>query len=96
MGKLKDHYLREEENELQAISTLAPEVERFDLDGHVDASGVEDIGEAGKMPDGTWRCLANVGGRFCIVEVRIRVRPDMALAAVACLQTNTQRTGVVQ
>ncbi len=30
------------------------------------------IGEAAKQPDGTWRCLANVEGMLCVVEVTIR------------------------
>ena len=43
-----------------------------DVDGRVCAtSGIEYIGKAHRQPDGTWRCLANVGGALCLVEVKI-------------------------
>lgn len=44
---------------------------RVDLDGHVDAKGVRYIGEAFEQWDGSWRCLADVGGALCIAEVSI-------------------------
>lgn len=44
----------------------------IDLDGHVDAKGVRYIGKAARQPDGTWRCLADVAGCLCIVELRVR------------------------
>jgi hypothetical protein len=47
-------------------------VTEIDLDGHVDARGVQYVGNAAKQADGTWRCLAVVGGALCVVEVRIR------------------------
>lgn len=47
-------------------------VTEIDLDGHVDSKGVRFIGKAKRYADGTWRCLADVGGALCVVEVRIR------------------------
>lgn len=32
---------------------------------------IQYIGEAVQQFDGTWRCLANVGGALCVVEVSI-------------------------
>lgn len=44
-----------------------------DVDGRVDDRlGIQYFGKAGLQPDGTWRCLANVGGALCVVEVSIR------------------------
>jgi len=44
----------------------------------VDVDGVKDrtcdiryIGKATEQPDGTWRCLADVNGALCVVQVRI-------------------------
>jgi|HubBroStandDraft_2_1064218.scaffolds.fasta_scaffold105994_2 hypothetical protein len=51
-------------------------VTEIDLDGHVDSKGVNFIGKAKRQSDGTWRCLADVGGCLCVVEVRIR--PEVA------------------
>ncbi len=35
------------------------------------------IGKASLIPDGTWRCLANVGGALCLVEVKLTFQdPD--------------------
>jgi len=47
------------------------EPDELDVDGMVDSKGVQFIGKAKRQPDGTWRCLANVGGAFCIVEVKV-------------------------
>lgn len=52
------------------------DVTEIDLDGHVDGKGVRYIGKANRHPDGTWRCLADVGGALCLVEVRIRPEAD--------------------
>lgn len=30
------------------------------------------LGKAALQPDGKWRCLANVGGALCLVEVSLR------------------------
>ena len=30
------------------------------------------IGKATKQLDGSWRCLANVGGKLCLVEIKIK------------------------
>jgi hypothetical protein len=43
----------------------------LDIDGRVDSKGVRYMGAAYEMTDGTWRCLADVGGALCIVEVTI-------------------------
>jgi hypothetical protein len=47
------------------------EPDDLDVDGMVDAKGVVFIGMAKRQPNGTWRCLANVGGALCVVEVKI-------------------------
>jgi hypothetical protein len=47
------------------------EPDELDVDGMMDAKGVVFIGRAKRQPNGTWRCLANVGGALCIVEVKI-------------------------
>jgi len=47
------------------------EPDELDVDGRVDSRGIVFIGKAGRQPDGTWRCLANVGGALCVVEVKI-------------------------
>lgn len=62
------------EDALQRIDEHHEVVRRgeIDLDGHIDAKGVRYIGKAHRQPDGTWRCLAEVQGCLCVVEVRIR------------------------
>jgi len=42
-----------------------------DVDGMMDSKGVVFLGKATQQFDGTWRCLANVAGALCLVEVRI-------------------------
>lgn len=45
----------------------------IDLDGIVDTStGIRYVGKAQRAFNGQWRCLANVGGALCLVEVRVR------------------------
>jgi hypothetical protein len=51
------------------------DVTEIDLYGYVDESGVRYVGRAARQPDCTWRCLADVGGCLCVVEVRIK--PDV-------------------
>jgi hypothetical protein len=41
------------------------------VDGLVDDHGIRYMGLAHEMSDGTWRCLAVVGGSLCIVEVTV-------------------------
>jgi hypothetical protein len=41
---------------------LVERVTEIDIEGHVDARGIRYLGRAKKMDDGTWRCLADVGG----------------------------------
>lgn len=43
----------------------------LDIDGHVDAKGIQYIGKALLQPSGKWHCLANVNGALCKVEVSI-------------------------
>lgn len=44
----------------------------LDVDGCVDgATGIRYIGKARKTFDGCWRCLADVGGSLCLVELRV-------------------------
>ena len=45
--------------------------EEIDLDGYVDKKGVEYLGKARRQENGSYRCLANVGGSLCIVEASI-------------------------
>jgi len=47
------------------------EPDELDVDGRLDAKGVMFLGTAKRQDDGTWRCLANVGGALCIVEPKI-------------------------
>ena len=42
-----------------------------DVDGHVDALGIEYIGKAHLQPNGKWIALAIVNGCLCRVEVKI-------------------------
>lgn len=42
-----------------------------DIDGHVDARGIEYIGKATELVNGMWRVLANVRGALCVVEVKL-------------------------
>lgn len=45
-----------------------------DVNGMLDPEGqISYIGKAHRQLDGKWRCLANVGGALCLVEVRIEV-----------------------
>jgi hypothetical protein len=41
------------------------------VDGVMDSKGIVFLGKATQQFDGTWRCLANVAGALCLVEVRI-------------------------
>lgn len=46
----------------------------IDIDGRKDRTrDIWYIGYATKQLDGKWRCLANVAGMLCLVEVRIKV-----------------------
>lgn len=45
-----------------------------DVDGYLDVTGsIRYIGRARRQEDGTWRCLADVHGALCLVEVTIRL-----------------------
>lgn len=52
---------------------LQGRVHEVDLDGTFDEQKqVRYIGKAWRMPDGTWRCLADVHGCLCRVQVSIK------------------------
>lgn len=44
----------------------------INLDGLVDRRGFKYVGRATMQFDGTWRCLADVCGALCLVEVVIK------------------------
>ena len=65
-------------HELKGVHVTCPEPEEVtrtgvarDVDGYVDDKGIEYIGKAYEMSDGTWRCLANVLGALCLVEASV-------------------------
>lgn len=46
-----------------------------DVDKRIDERlGIQYIGKATLQPDGTWRCLANVRGALCLVQVSLKFR----------------------
>lgn len=55
----------------------------IDLDGQVDAKGVQFIGKATRTTGYLYRCLANVASALCIVEVRLST--NTALDKVAAI-----------
>ena len=46
--------------------------DEIDLDALVDARGVRYFGKATQKSPGLYRCLAEVGGALCVVEVRVK------------------------
>ena len=51
---------------------IAKKPKEIDVDGIKDPNyEITYIGKATQMDDGTWRCLANVEGALCLVEVKI-------------------------
>lgn len=46
---------------------------QVDVDGIIDPRhpGVQYWGKATRQNDGTWRCMANVEGMLCLVEISI-------------------------
>ena len=54
-----------------------------EVDGLQDTRCVEGIeywGRATRQPDGTYQCLANVGGALCLVEVTLTPDPSLLAA----------------
>lgn len=52
----------------------ADRMTELDLDGRTDeAKQVRYIGKARKQDDGSWRCLADVSGCLCLVEVSVKL-----------------------
>jgi hypothetical protein len=47
---------------------------QLDVDGMVDQKGVRFLGTATQQFNGSWQCLADVGGALCLVEVKIQER----------------------
>jgi len=46
----------------------------LDVDGKWDRkNNIRYIGDAYKQLDGTWRCLADVGGALCLVEMKVTI-----------------------
>lgn len=65
---------REELIELVYYMAAPPDVPRLevDVDGQMDEkTGIQYIGKAILQSNGLFRCLANVGGALCVVEVRV-------------------------
>ena len=54
---------------IHAPGGLMPD--EIDLDGKMDGKGVVYWGKAKRQSDDIYRCLAEVGGALCIVEVRL-------------------------
>lgn len=48
-----------------------PDATEVDVDNYVDSHGIRYLGKAVKGTDGRWRCLADVAGALCRVEVSI-------------------------
>ena len=46
---------------------------RYDVDGRTSPDGsIRYIGEATRQDDGSWRCLADVDGMLCLVQISLR------------------------
>jgi hypothetical protein len=57
----------------------------LDVDGMKDPKqDITYIGKATQMDDGTWRCLANVAGALCLVEVNINQKELSKSSAFSC------------
>ncbi len=56
------------------------------VDGRIDRRGIRYLGIATRQPDGTWQCLADVGGALCRVEVTLTPDPN-DIEYVASLET---------
>lgn len=61
------------------------------MEHEIDVNGIKDpnhdityMGKAVKMEDGTWRCLANVEGSLCLVEIIIKPSIKDPRASVFC------------
>lgn len=50
--------------------TEFPDIE-VDVEGHVDEHGFRYFGKATLQASGMWKCLADIGGMLCIVEVKL-------------------------
>jgi len=51
-----------------------------DIDGHVDARGIEYRGKAHRQPDGTWTALALIGPALCLVELQLTLKEEVAVS----------------
>jgi hypothetical protein len=52
--------------------TANADATEIDVDGVFDeTTGIRYIGKATKTFDGSWLCLANIGGALCRVELRV-------------------------
>lgn len=60
-------------DELRHNLRTHPFAEVVDVNGVIDnKTGIEYIGNAYRQPSGMYRCLANVNGALCRVEVSLR------------------------
>ncbi len=62
-----------------------------DVDGYIDARGIRYLGKATRQEDGTWRCLADVDGALCLVEVTLT--PPFGERATLSLMSNKDPVG---
>lgn len=51
-------------------------ITEWPVDGLIDRRGIRYLGIATRQPDGTWQCLADVGGSLCRVEVKLTPDPN--------------------
>jgi hypothetical protein len=58
------------------MKSIMPISNDIDIDGYVDARGVQFLGKARHVSDNTYTCLAIVDSALCVVEVRIHKKID--------------------
>ena len=61
---------------MKQLDLTLPSPRILRVEGYTDANGIRFLGDAEQQFDGTWRCLANVGGALCLVEVRVSFQGD--------------------
>lgn len=54
---------------------------KVDIDGHVDARGIEYKGNAVRQPDGTWRAVAIFDAALLLVEVKLTLKEEVTVSA---------------
>jgi hypothetical protein len=64
---------------------IAKKPSELDVDGMKDPNhDITYMGKATRMDDGTWRCLANVEGALCLVEVDVNLSKEDKRSSVFC------------